>query len=370
VRKSWKWSDFCKKLSLDYRDNSHLTQRVASYIKFFQKLPTRTMSWTLWGSSQIKGMSMKQVSFLLFSLSLLLVGCSESSKKSNNSGAYINPICAQNPYDPSCSGYTGGYSGGYAGGYTGGYTGGYYTGGYSGGTSGTSTGGTSGGSGGGYTAIPSDNNWQSLYQEGVPQGSCSSPTGTGYDLRIGTITLAGGMMYSPANPWGSMGDTTYSQNNYTHNNSDYLVSTSSAKQFFATDARLKVRFKVRPQPAVSKSQGTWCLGRQTGMAADTYGYKSLKFAVSLKPVNQDGSLSANFVSTKYVSAGVNSCSGVADFSGLSQNYPYGVVVVVHDVQSDQSCWYGSNCTAFGAVRSASCWQMDMQVSVDGTKDIN
>lgn len=301
---------------------------------------------------------MKQVSFLLFSLSLLLVGCSESSKKSSNNGAFTNPLnCAQYPWMTGCSGAT---------------TGGTTTGGTAGGTTtGTTTGGTTGGSGGGgYTGIPSDNNWQSLYQSGVPSGSCSSPTGEGYDLRVGTITLAGGMMYSPANPWGSLGDSNYTSVNYTHNNSDYLVSTATAKQFFATDARLKVRFKVRPQPAVSKSQGTWCLGRQTGMSADPYGYKSLKFAVSLKPVNQDGSLSANFVSTKYVSAGVNSCSNVADFSGLSQNYPYGVVVVVHDVQSDQSCWYGSNCTAFGAVRSASCWQMDMQVSVDGTKDIN
>lgn len=332
------------------------------------------MSWTLWGSPQIKGITMKQVSFLLFSLSLLLVGCSESSKKSSNNGAYANPYCAQNPYAVGCNTmncgqypWMTGCSGSTTGGY---YTGGYYTGGTAGGTTtGTTTGGSTGGSGG-YTGIPSDNNWQSLYQSGVPSGSCSSPTGNGYDLRVGTITLAGGMMYSPANPWNSLGDSAYTSVNYTHNNSDYLVSVDSAKQFFATDARLKVRFKVRPQPAVSKSQGTWCLGRQTGMASDTYGYKSLKFAVSLKPVNQDGSLSANFVSTKYVSAGVNSCSGVADFSGLSQNYPYGVVVVVHDVQSDQSCWYGSNCTAFGAVRTASCWQMDMQVSVDGTKDIN
>lgn len=238
---------------------------------------------------------------------------------------------------------------------------------------GSTTGGTTGTtyppSTGGYTRIPSDNNWQSLYQSGVPTGSCSSPTGTGDAVREGTITLAGGMMFSPTNPWTSLGESQYTSVSYSHNNSYYLTNVADAKSFFDTDARLKVRMKVRPQPAVSKSQGTWCLGRQTGMSSDMYGYKSLKFAVSLRGLNEDGSLKNYFEGTQYVSAGVNSCTKAMDFSLLQKNHPFGAVIVIHDVQSDQSCWYGSNCTAFGAVRTASCWSMDFQVSVDGSKDL-
>ena len=217
---------------------------------------------------------MKKTSILLAVMTLVLVGCSESAKKKSNSNAFANPLCAQYPWTQGCNSQTGGYStGGYSGGYsTGGYSGGYSTGGYSGGYStGGTTGTTTGGSTGGYTQIPSDNNWQSLYPKGVPTGTCSSPIGEGYDLRQGTVTLAGGMMYAPYNPWSTLGDSQYTSVNYTHNNSDYLVDVNKAKNFIATDSRLKVRFKVRPQPAVSKSQGTWCLGRQTGLAADSYG---------------------------------------------------------------------------------------------------
>jgi hypothetical protein len=310
---------------------------------------------------------MKQTSIILVLVSFMLVACSDKKKSSSS----VN--CALNPYQAGCMGYTNPYGTyPYPGMTTGGTTGNICTMQYPPppGCYGTTTGGTTGTTTGGYTQIPSDNNWQSLYPSGVPTGTCSSPVGEGNALREGTVTLAGGMMYSPSNPWNTMGDTQYSSVNYSHNNSYYLTNVSDAKAFFETDARLKVRLKVRPQPAVSKSQGTWCLGRQTGMSADVYGYKSLKFAVSLRGLNADGSMQPNFVGTQYVSAGVNSCTNALDFSGLQQNFPNGAVIVIHDVQSDQSCWYGSNCTAFGAVRSASCWQMDFQVSVDGTKDIN
>lgn len=289
---------------------------------------------------------MKHTPLIMALLSLLVAGCSDPKKKSSSTPSHCQQYpwaqgcMTSNPYNPYMPGTT----------------------------TGTTTGGTTGGHN--YTTIPSDNNWQSLYPDGVPQGTCSSASGTGYDLRKGTITLAGGMMYSPLNPWGTLGDSQYTSIFHTHNNSHFLVSADEAKQFFASDAKLKVRFKIRPQPAVSKSQGTWCLGRQTGMASDPYGYKSLKFNVALRGLNEDGTLKPYFEGTKQVSAGVNSCTPAVDFSGLAQNHPHGVVVVVSDVQSDQSCWYGSDCTAFGQVRTASCWQMDVEVSVDGTKDIN
>lgn len=311
---------------------------------------------------------MKQTTTALLFLSLFLVGCSESSKKSNNN-AYGSAYCTQNPWAAGCAGnnpylncsqfpWMQGCQGGNATGAS---------------TGGQASGGSNGGGSGGYTGIPSDNNWQALYPEGIPSGYCSSPMeGEGYDLRTGTITLAGGMMYAPNNPWDSsiLGDPQWASVNHTHNNSHFLVNVASAKDFLESDGRLKIRFKVRPQPKVGKSDGKWCLGRQTGMSSDpSGGYRSLQFKVSLRPVNPDGTLGSTFIGTRSLSAGVNSCTRAENFSGIAKSYPHGVVVVVHDVKSDQGCWYGENCTAFETVRSASCWSMDIQVSTDTTKDI-
>ncbi len=301
---------------------------------------------------------MMRTTFMSVLFLLLVASCSESKKETSNNSSSANPLnCSQYPWMMGCSGggnvCTTQYPPPPGCGTTTGSTAG-----------GTTTGGSSGNP---YGPIPSDNNWQSLYPQGVPAGSCSSTTGSGYEPRQATITLAGNMPYNPANPWSSMGDSQYSSIRYSHNNSYFLTDTAQAKAFFDSDAKLKVRFKVRPQPAVSKSQGTWCLGRATGQAADTYGYKSLKLGVSLAQLNADGSV-GTWISTQYVSAGVNSCTPAIDFSGLAQSAPHGVVVTVHSVQSDQGCWYGSNCNAYVAVRTASCWQVDFQVSVDGTKD--
>ncbi len=82
------------------------------------------------------------------------------------------------------------------------------TGNTTGSTTGSSTGATTGSTNGSTNTnppsdayAPIDNNWTSLYlyTEGTQKSfSCSVPTGDGYDLRRGTITIAGrGTIYIP-----------------------------------------------------------------------------------------------------------------------------------------------------------------------------
>jgi hypothetical protein len=249
----------------------------------------------------------------------------------------------------------------------------------SGTTNGSTTSGSIIGGNSQYRIIPpSDNNWTELYPSGVPTENCPAPTGTGFDLRRGTVTLAGHQGYSPDIAWSSMGNSQYTTTKYTHNNSSFLVNVPEAKAFLDTDSKLKIRIKARPQPkpprVTTASNGTrtyytWCFGRQTGLSADTFGYGTLSFSVSLRGVNADGSLMPGLIATRYVSAHVNGCSPTMDFSGVNQSYPHGLVIVINDVSSNQGCWYQSGCTSMTTVAAKSCWSMDIEVAVDGTKDI-
>lgn len=297
------------------------------------------------GCFPIKGMPMKQTTITILLTALAIVGCSESSstKSSNSSSNNQAAACTFDYYtNPACPGY--------------GQT--------TGGTTSGTTGGTTGG--GNYTTIPSDNNWQALYPSGEPTGTCSSPTGSGFPPRRGTVTVAGGQMYSPANPWFTMGDE-YSGSGYSHNVSYFLNNVNDAKGFVDTDLGLRVRVKPRPQPRAPTGK-TWCFGRVTGQASDTWGYTVLRYSVSVRPVNADGSLGP-FMGTTSQTTSVNSCSTPIDFSGFSQSASAvnGLVVVIHDIQSNQGCTYQQGCTAFRAVRAASCVQMDIEASVDGTQ---
>lgn len=264
---------------------------------------------------------------VLTASALLLVSCSEKSSKTTSNSS--NPI--------------GTTTGATAGGAT--------------------TGGTNPGQPSAYNPIPSDNNWGDLYKDGpIPGDSCSSPTsssdGSLYGIRKGTITVAGGQMYAPDLPW--------SRGNFTNNTSHFLQTVAKAKPFFDTDAKLRVRFKVLPQPSVS-GQGEWCFGRVTGQSAPYFGYRNLRFNVGLRAIRADGTLDSNIIMSQDVTAGLNGCTTPVNFDGLNQNAPYGVAVVVQDVQSDQNCTYRP-CTAYRKVRSADCWRVEMQVSADDTVD--
>ena len=318
---------------------------------------------------------MKLMIIPILSILLTLLGCQDpaskkSSSSSNNSTTIINgDYCTQNPSAYGCSEYCSENPTKC--------------------TSSTSDSSSSDSSGATDTSsqyIPKDNNWEALYgeetQENPAEFECSSPTGSGYDLRRGTITLAGdNTWYIPG------GDTTYESRTgdsltstdfaaFSNNTSSFLITAAEAKNFYDTDAKLKVRFKIRPQPKPTKGE-TWCYNRQTGQSQDIWGYTHLRFNVSVVGLNADGSLKKSGVypileSTKNVTADVGECSTSIDFSGDNQRHPYGMVLVVHDVQSDQSCWYNtdsSKCSGYKTLRRASCWMMDIEASVDGTKDI-
>ncbi len=294
---------------------------------------------------------------------LILTGCSESKKSSSSSSTETtsNPLvdCTVYPYATECSGSTTGNIGGSTGGAT---------------------------SGPQSTYIPADNNWMALYgnQTSAPQETeCAAPTGSGFDLRKGTITLGGGNTYYIPG-----GDVTFSKrfaspNNvissptsmsaYSSNMSYFLATIDEAKNFYATDSKLRVRFKVRPQPVPPVGQ-TWCYNRQTGQTQDNWGYTLLRYSVSVVGLNKNDTLKTQngypiFENTKTVNTNVYTCSNTMDFSGLNQKHPYGLVLAIHDVQTDQACWYSSGCTGYKTLRRASCWQMDVEASVDTTKDI-
>jgi hypothetical protein len=292
-------------------------------------------------------------------LLMLLAGCSESSstsKKSDGSnggsGNGLTDSCTGNAYWQmvGCPGFCQNNSGHAS--CSGGST--------SGSTTGSTTGTTGGGS---YGTIPSDNNWQALYPSGEPTGSCSTPTGTGFPLRKGTVTMSGGVYYSPDLSWTSVGESDYTSIRYSHNVSSFLTDVAEAQSFIDTDSVLKVRFKPRPQPkapSTAQSPRSWCFGRVVGQTADAWGYTQLRFTVALK--GTDGILRG----TQQITTSVNSCSAAVDFSNIVTP---GAVIVIRDVYSNQGCTYQSGCTSWVKVRNASCWQMDIEVQVDGTKSI-
>jgi len=323
-------------------------------------------------------MKIKKLLWLLLS-STLLSGCLDtkttktSSTTTNNTTIPGYDPCYQNPSACDYNGTTTGTTNGNTTGET------------TGNTNGTTAGSTDGSTNTNspaesYTAI--DNNWTALYGSTISDFNCSTPYGSGFDLRKGTITISGGnTWYVPG------GDFNYTKRtgkafygdvaltSFNHNISHFLTTVEDAKLFYQTDSKLKVRFKIREQPLPSSGQ-VWCNNRQTGLSRDPYGYTILKFNVSVVGLNQDGSLkkysdgTLKLESTKLIqSAPIRTCSPTIDFSNIVNNHPYGLVLVIHDVNSNQGCWSPEGCTSYKTLSRGSCWQMDIEASVDGTKDI-
>src|SRR5690606_8428350 len=134
---------------------------------------------------------------ILLSTSLLFVSCIKETKtvkstETNNSGV------AECVYTNTCLG--------------GGTTGNTTTGGT---TTGTTTGSTTG-----------NTDWGHLYPGGIPTGSCSAPTGSGYNTRTGLITSSKAYsFYKPSDPITL---------NYL-NTTSTLKTESGALAFFGTD---------------------------------------------------------------------------------------------------------------------------------------
>jgi hypothetical protein len=171
--------------------------------------------------------------------------------------------------------------------------------------------------------------------------------------------MSGGVYYAPDLSWTGVGESEYTSIRYSHNVSDFLTSPTDAVAFLETDSILRVRFKPRPEPKAPIGK-SWCFGRATGQSADSWGYTKLRFTVAIK--GTDGILRG----TTSVTADVNSCTQAVDFSNYITSKG---TLVIRDVYSNQGCTYQQGCNAWTKVRDAACWQMDVEVQVDGTKSI-
>lgn len=233
-------------------------------------------------------------------------------------------------------------------------------------------------SGGGGTTTPPTNScpscptsnlggWTGKYPGGVPAGSCSSaytPAGvsyTPYETRKASMTIVGKTWYNPADSVAP---------NYM-NTSAILKSVANARSFFSTDAILKVRFKVRPQPE-SSSASPYCYGRQSG--SSIAGYHKLQFNVVLVGVKSNGQVETEPVPGSPFTIGVNSCTPSIDLSSYASAYPNGIYLRVESVRGNQQYipnnyeQYGfRDMPGFTDIRSQDCWSLDVEVAADGTK---
>lgn len=215
------------------------------------------------------------------------------------------------------------------------------------------------------SSTPITPGWGTQYPGGEPAGYCSplravDGAPTAHDVRKATLTgtglTSGSIEYNPL-----------TAGNYL-TTSTMLKSVSGAKTFFLTDSMLKLRIKVKPQPA-SAQTSTMCYGRVPG--ATIPGYTSLRYRVKVYGVTASNSM--NFLADLgEFTTGVNSCSQAIDLSYYKEVSPSGVVVSIDKVQANQNCWASSyngyaGCTLYRNVRSIDCWSMDFEVAADGTK---
>lgn len=209
--------------------------------------------------------------------------------------------------------------------------------------------------------------WTGKYPGGVPGGSCTTaytPAGvsyTPYETRKASMTIVGKTWYNPADP---------AAPNYM-NTSAILKSVANARSFFSTDAVLKVRFKVRPQPE-SSNASPYCYGRQSG--SSIAGYHKLQFNVVLVGVKSNGQVETEPVPGSPFTIGVNSCTPAIDLSSYASAYPGGIYLRVESVRGNQLYipnnyeQYGfRDMTGFTDIRSQDCWSLDVEVAADGTK---
>lgn len=162
-----------------------------------------------------------------------------------------------------------------------------------------------------------------------------------------------------------------------------FISPLEAGLIFPSDSRLRVRFKIKSQPYVPAGQ-TYCKGRATGQAGDTYKYTKLKFIMHLRDVictsyNDNGQCTNSYLGSRYRTQYIdatdeNTCSPILDI-GHIRNQASNIIattVEVDQVTADSTCQYnggsGYGCPAEIKVRDASCWQMTMQVVTDYTQD--
>ncbi len=143
----------------------------------------------------------------------------------------------------------------------------------------------------------------------------------------------------------------------------------------STDTRLKVRFKVLPQPANCTPSPV------SGPASYPY-YTKLKFTLKYyKATKTNGVItsveSTPFYQTEYGPVSVNSCSDIINVPHTNME---AVIVEVANVKTDFECqymgmqndpsnyYYGWYCPAEKLARTQSCWNMKMQIVNDISDD--
>ena len=156
-------------------------------------------------------------------------------------------------------------------------------------------------------------------------------------------------------------------------NQGSFPSVSQMAQVIATDTKLRVRFKIAPQPTTVATQTT-CQGRVSG-AGDSCTYSKLKFRVAAIPVSEYSGASSYYpnASWKDITVSGSSTEGISvdkcsEFIDLPHAPNVSHVIVVQDVKSDNACRvigsFAKYCPNDELVRSQSCWALDMQVQTD------
>lgn len=205
-------------------------------------------------------------------------------------------------------------------------------------------------------------------------GDGSNSEGT-FPIRSYNILVAGegtgiGGNYKPENTWKPWGNS----DSISETGQSLLPKIVEAKNFFESDSKLDIRFKLLPPP--NPPAGVeYCYGRTTGQAGDANEYTKAKFKVSLRDVScqsggdsNDCQLGHRYQTRTVGPISVNSRSPVLQMGHLRNVSAQGTVVEVHDVFTDHNCQYnGENCEANEYLRTSSCWEALMEFATDYTQ---
>lgn len=128
-----------------------------------------------------------------------------------------------------------------------------------------------------------------------------------------------------------------------------------ANTVFVSDSRLKVRFKVEPQPGN-------CPDRVTGQS-QLPTYTKIKFLVDIQKLQGSSYQSYHWITVPPVSVGT--CSPVYDIPIASAGPAF---VKIYDVRADSACIGGwsNTCPAEEIIQSGKCWAVKVQVVNDNT----
>ncbi|MFA7614725.1 MAG: hypothetical protein WCY48_10870 [Candidatus Caldatribacteriota bacterium] len=289
---------------------------------------------------------MKQKLCLFLLSSTMLVGCIKETKTvTKETNPYDVPECVRTN---TCT--TGGYTGGTGGG----------------------GGGTQPGTNPPYVGtIPYDPNWGDLYpglsKNLTTKNNCSSSYATEsslYETRKVTVTAGGDFSYDPTLP--DIGSFT--------NTSIHLKSLERVQELLTTDAMLKIRFKVKPEPKSAGFGNEVCYkGPSGGSASFSKGYTKLSFAVKIYGITPSGSTEE--VRSFFIEpTTVNHCTKAIDLKNYKQMYPRGIYFTISQISSntqfvpddyDKNGFYSMD--VMTQIPGTKCWSMDIEVAADGTK---